>query len=103
MDMEKGRKKRVVFVSPSTRTMKHKKRDIYAERSHVLGLTGYGHTAEEADESFQRLLQRFVDELSKRGILEKRLTELGVKWRWPEEDWLDLKSEREQERELATA
>jgi hypothetical protein len=56
----------------------HSVRDAWAVRCPELGLTGYGKTEEEAEQSLDRLVKKFASTYSKLGQLTQRLKQAGV-------------------------
>jgi len=82
--MEK--EQRVVVVLPM-RCVEYPKQQMVAARVRDLGLTGYGTTVDEAKQKVKRMFAAFVAAYRERGMLEKVLTERGVKWCW-ESEWI---------------
>lgn len=70
--------------------LKHKESGFFASRILELGLTGYGHTADESRDKVEEMFRsmvRVVRTIGESNNLEKwleRLTRLGVTWQWSE-------------------
>ncbi|MCI0441491.1 MAG: hypothetical protein L0177_20505 [Chloroflexi bacterium] len=73
----------VVLVTPEV--VRHESGDLFAARFPELGLTAYGRTEEQAWDDLKIMCRAFIGELRRRGVLERRLNEVGVRWHWAEE------------------
>lgn len=72
---------KVVVVSPLT-VLEHKETGIFAASFLELGLTSYGYTASDAEQSAKRLFNTFIHTYRQEGRLAGRLDQLQVKWWW---------------------
>lgn len=72
----------VVLVTPEI--SRHQNGDLFAARFPELGLTAYGRTEEQAWEDLKVMYRAFIGELRRKGVLEERLNQVGVKWHWAE-------------------
>ena len=67
-----------VELNVTTSVYRHKDGDAWAVRCPELGLTGYGKTEEEAEQSLERLVRKFANVYALLGQLETRLKQAGV-------------------------
>ncbi len=58
---------------------------MFAARLKQLKLTSYGKTPVEAEQALKGQFYRFVSAYRKLGLLEKRMTQVGIKWYWEDE------------------
>ena len=59
---------------------RNEKHSIVAAHSSALGLTGYGSTEEESQESFKRVFSAFIQVSRAEGFLESMLERIEVRW-----------------------
>ena len=55
---------------------------LIAARIWQLGLTGYGWTVEQAEDSVEKMFVHMVKAYEDKGLLAKHLDDSGVKWMW---------------------
>ena len=82
-----------VVVADFRITFSHAEADgvtlMYAAREEHIGVTGYGPSRNDAVAHLLNVIRTLFENLEKRGILEKKLDEVQVKWRWadPDTEW----------------
>ncbi|MCY4448990.1 MAG: hypothetical protein OXE02_09150 [Chloroflexi bacterium] len=71
----------------ATTLTKEYRGDVCVAQIPELGLTGYGKTMDEAEQSVKELFNNLISEYRRQGVLEDRLTNhFKVSW-WPAEQY----------------
>ena len=72
----------VVTLSVSFAESEGVEPQIIVAREDRIGIHGYGHTREDAQAHLEKVLETLLSKLAIKGILEKKLDSVGMKWRW---------------------
>ena len=74
-----------VVVIVNERILVNKETGQFAARYDAMRLTAFGKTRDEAITKLKKLFKNEINYFREKGLLEKRLNKLGVKWCWESE------------------
>ena len=78
-------RKETVVVAVPLSCMSNADKTEYVSRIHVLGLTAYANSLDEAQRNVKRMFAKWVDLNRRSGTLEENLTKSGLTWYYESE------------------